>query len=880
MINIAFNYKRLLAAVALTAVLSPLSAQATKDSIVHYFKSLTAFPQEKLYLHLDKPYYGAGENIWFRAYLLNAMTHRTNIPENFVTVELLNRKDSLLVRKKIARDSIGLCNALTIPATVPSGEYYVRGYSSWMQNVGPDFFFQRKLRIENAIDRNVQTTVTYTPAEKQGWNARFSFVKSDDEPYKQIIVRCRIYENNKLLQRQSAKTDDEGRMMIDLPDLSTDAKRRIEVSFDDKTYVYQNTFFIPDYSKNYSVQFFPEGGALLQGVSQKVAFKAQRADGYSCELIGALLNERGDTVSDLRTVHDGMGVMNFEPEAGMNYYAQFVSGDGVERRFPLPQAEASGMALSLVQRKGMVYFQIQKPDAMQFPKELYLVVHTRGKVFAVQPVSTAQPSGKFNAALLDNGISHFIVADQDGKVLSDRLFFHYAPAQEEWNVTAYRNVYNRRSKVELSVQLKDNQGRPLQGDFSMSITDGNAVRLDSLADNIVSNLLLTSDLKGYVEHPAYYFGPQNSEIQRDADLLMMTHGWCRHHFTNIAHWKEWKPEYKYEFHQVLSGKVTGLFGAKVKSGPIFAVSPKYMIMEEGTTDKDGRFTIPVAFQDSTSFFVQARTKNGFATVDIQVDKDKFPKAQSSFPYASETTDLPQNFLGNTMNQYYAEGGMKVVNLKELLVTAKSRKYSSIYMKGVNDKEYTTADLEESGQLTLYDALFWMPEIEMNDSGGLKILRCEGTPLIHINDFSYTYEDGVDFLQSLSVDEVETVTIVRGSGALMFSSDGGGGAIVVILKHPLDMPAKPIPGITTCTPLGYAKDMEFYHPDYDIPEQRNNPTPDQRNTLYWNPYLLLDAEGKARVSYFTSDLVSPHDIVIEGVTVDGTPVRTVQRINQH
>lgn len=99
-------------------------AQNLRDSVVSYFNSMATTPQGKLYLHLDKPYYGAGEKIWFKGYLLNAVSHQDNMPENFITVELLNRTDSVIIRKKVARDSIGFHNALVLPATLPEGEYY------------------------------------------------------------------------------------------------------------------------------------------------------------------------------------------------------------------------------------------------------------------------------------------------------------------------------------------------------------------------------------------------------------------------------------------------------------------------------------------------------------------------------------------------------------------------------------------------------------------------------------------------------------------------------------------------------------------------------------------------------------------------------------
>ena len=134
---------------------SSLSAQTMQDTIIANFSLMERIPKEKLYLHLDKPFYGAGEKIWFKGYLVNAITHQDNAQSNFIITELINRSDSIVERKKIRRDSLGFHNAFTLPATLPAGDYYLRGYSNWMLNEDPDFFFSRNIKIGNSIDNTI-----------------------------------------------------------------------------------------------------------------------------------------------------------------------------------------------------------------------------------------------------------------------------------------------------------------------------------------------------------------------------------------------------------------------------------------------------------------------------------------------------------------------------------------------------------------------------------------------------------------------------------------------------------------------------------------------------------------------------------------------------
>ena len=123
-------------------------AQNIEDSIVANFNILEQIPYEKLYIHTDKPFYGAGEKIWFKGYLVNAHNHLDNSQSNFIITELIDQSDSIVTRKKIRRDSLGYFhNSFELPATLQAGNYYIRGYTNWMLNESPDFYFYRNLKI-------------------------------------------------------------------------------------------------------------------------------------------------------------------------------------------------------------------------------------------------------------------------------------------------------------------------------------------------------------------------------------------------------------------------------------------------------------------------------------------------------------------------------------------------------------------------------------------------------------------------------------------------------------------------------------------------------------------------------------------------------------
>ncbi|MDD4923187.1 MAG: hypothetical protein PHS30_12040, partial [Bacteroidales bacterium] len=150
----------------LTTVATSLSAQTNKPGFPEqvserFFKEVLQLPQEKLYLHMDKPYYSAGEDIWFKGYLVNAITHAPTAKSNFIYVELINKSDSVFQRVKIRKDSLGFDGKLTLSPEIPSGDYTVRAYSYFMRNAGDDFFFRKNIYIGNPIDDAVNGTISY-----------------------------------------------------------------------------------------------------------------------------------------------------------------------------------------------------------------------------------------------------------------------------------------------------------------------------------------------------------------------------------------------------------------------------------------------------------------------------------------------------------------------------------------------------------------------------------------------------------------------------------------------------------------------------------------------------------------------------------------------
>lgn len=857
---------------------SSLSAQTMQDTIIANFSLMERIPKEKLYLHLDKPFYGAGEKIWFKGYLVNATTHQDNSQSNFIITELINRSDSIVERKKIRRDSLGFHNAFTLPATLPAGDYYLRGYSNWMLNEDPDFFFSRNIKIGNSIDNTIVSSIEYQQEDDTHYTAKIKFTSNVQAVFENTTIKYLYLENGKIKNKGKKKTDENGWISISLPDLKSPVARRIEVEFDDPQYIYKRTFHLPVFTNDFDVKFFPEGGALLSIPHQNVAFKAQGADGFSKEVEGFLFNSKGDTLTNFRSEHNGMGIFTMNPVNNETYYVTVRTNDSITKRFDLPAIEPKGISIAMSHYKQEIRYEIQKTEATEWPQKLFLLAHTRGKLAILQPINPKRTFGKMNDSLFTEGITHFMLIDEQGNALSERLIFVPDHKPNQWQITADQPTYGKREKVSLQIAAKDNEGNPVEGTFSVSITDRKSIQPDSLADNILSNLLLTSDLKGYVEDPAYYFLNQDARTLRSIDYLMMTHGWRRHKMENVLRTPSLNFTNYIEKGQTISGRIMGFFGANVKKGPICVLAPKYNIIATTETDEKGQFIVNTSFRDSTTFLVQARTKKGFAGVDILMDPPQYPVATHKAPYFNGATTFMEDYLMNTRDQYYMEGGMRVYNLKEVTVTAKRERPSSksIYTGGINTYTVEEDRLQGYGQ-TAFDAASRLPSVTITNGSEIHIRNNSEPAIIVIDDI--VYEDASDILKDIQVSDMSSISLLRGADAVILGPRASGGAVVITLKDPRNLPARPAQGIITYTPLGYSESVEFYHPTYDTPEKKNAQRSDFRSTVYWNPELRLDAEGKATIEYYTPDSTAPEDIIIEGVDKNGKVCRILQTINK-
>lgn len=858
---------------------SVVRAQQYADTTVmgNFMNRLATLPQEKLHVHTDRDVYTAGDTIWFRAYLVNASTLQECDFSNFVYAELKDKSDTTHVRVKVLkRDSI-FSGYIPLSEQIQQGEYMIRAFTTWMENDGDDFLFKKKIRVINPFDSRVFTSLRYR-YEDDGCYADITFLDIQKKPFDKEDILYQFGAQNKALRYRIGRTNDDGVVSIKV-DSAID---RIFVKFSENApFDFSRDIWLPTDSIDFDVQFFPEGGGLLSGVMQNVAFKAIGKDGLSVNVEGEVFNSKGELQYNFVTMHAGMGSFTLNVVPGESYYANVnVKGMKQVKRFDLPKVEESGIALSIARRydKNQIMYSIKSANNEPLPVGLKLFVHSRGIPMACQNIDEKSRNGILTTNHFPDGIMHISVLDAECNVLSDRLCFIRHADSKSMTISTDKKKYAVRDEVSMILDLKGigvDSAELVKGSFSVAVTDLTEAERDTTASSILSTLLLTSDLKGYVENPDYYFKNNDVKSQRLLDYLLMTQGWSRFDVSKVARGVYDSTSFYLERGQVISGQVLKYSGKGSGDSHLVAISSggQYQMVD---TDDKGLFLIDqITFVDSTQFIVQAVNNKGRKFVEVVLDEQEFLPSKYSFPTGIRQQKSEEDFFDKHKQVFYIdEDGIKVYVLNEVVVRRSYAKRYRNFYEATADQLIDSARIAEVNFLGLEQILAKIGGVRMDD---------QKQAIMHFNDELLVYVDNFEFdmtfyheLKNMRGDEILSIAYISPTrGWSIFGPKGVNGAIVITRNLEYVPPYKQLPSLITFKPLGYQKPAEFYVPAYQVDEVRAalRNVADERKTLYWNPKVVIGTDGKAILNFTTSDKYTDFGVVVEGVTSDGTPIHS-------
>jgi hypothetical protein len=788
-------------------------------------KKSIELPFEKVYLHLDRSYYSADDDIWIKAYLVDALTNKLSDNSNNLYIELIS-PESKIIKRLILRMDNGIGNGdIHLGDSIPSGNYLIRAYTSWMRNFGEVFFFKKEIVIEN-----------------------------------QIVLNA--------------------------------SDRHDQEAGGDKV----------------DVQFFPEGGPLIENVYTVMGFKAINSSGFGCDVKGYVFSSLGDTVANFASTHLGMGSLLFISKKGLKYFAVGSTANGTSFRVELPIASETGYSLKVSDINKDFFRVTIKTNQETIDKNPLrnLVItgtsHNSLCVTAKVEIKAINSPVVLPKKEFPEGVAAITLMDSTSKIYCERLYYVHSAENYHISIIPDNQTYSPRQKVTLQISVKDSSDKPVSANLSVSVVDGTQVRGFEKEPDISSCLLLESEIRSYIEQPFYYFDTTVPGRNQALDNLLLTQGWrnfvwnclpdtagkiinpaekgiivsgrLRHIWTNkpiananisMALLGNDKPFY--EFTQTDSA---GKYRFNALS---FTGRQNILLSSTDKRDNDkGMILLDSIFQDPAPVYFERLNKPGQKAKKVS-DYINVPnplEASENIEISTYNKEAMRKY--NILKKYHITD---TIQLNEVVVNARkpvnenADGHQRIY--GEPDFSLTITDK----MMSLHDpfqalqgrvaSLFITGD---NNHGYLFTMRGQkGTPLCLLDN----NEVDMGTLLAFPMAAVDKIEVIKDAGELaFFGFRGSFGVISVLTKRGKNGPVIPVLSFINQPVYGYYQVRTFYAPKYNVPQSQNE-KPDLRTTIHWEPNLVTNVDGNATVSFFNTDSKTTIKVDVEGIAEPGIPL---------
>lgn len=492
--------------------------------------------QEKVYVQTDRTLYQPGNEIWLNTFVVNSANCPSDLSRE-TYVELLDPKGSVL-KLKILENKEGYgAGQLKLPLDAVGGIYTLRAYTYWMQNFDKKHYFEKKLTVQKVVLPDVLMELDF---EQEAYGAGSQVVASfkartkDNKAFSERRIDFEVSIKGKKLYAETLETDAKGEayLVFQLPkDLET-KNVLLNVQLSQDSLHESIARMVPIVLNDLDIQFLPEGGNLVANKVNRVAFKALNEYGKPVDIQAELLDENQNKLAILESYHQGMGAFEFVPEENVSYQVRLLSPTGIQKTWTLPKASSEKIGLYLKTQDERALFL----DVYNNNQALILVAQQQGKLFYTQKIAPQKGTQSYTISTQDlpMGIVQLTVFDTLERALCERLVFVNKNRQLSLNLQSNKEHYLPREAVELSLEAKDETGKGVVGNFALAVVnDKEHTFIDDKEDNILSYLLMSSDLKGKVYEPDFYFDPREAKADTALDYVMLTHGWRRYDWKDV-----------------------------------------------------------------------------------------------------------------------------------------------------------------------------------------------------------------------------------------------------------------------------------------------------------------------------------------------------------
>lgn len=784
--------------------------ESAKEQIVKNLElySSHAAPQ-KVYLHLDKFEYTVGETVWFKAYLFDGITHLPYTDTSNIYVELVN-SDGTARDMRILLAEEGFANGeIVLGEGLPDGNYVIRAYSGWMENFDEEYFFTRHLYInnpewDNAIRR---------------WD----------------VLKNRRF--NRQLKRMRGEPEQEASFLVRVADFFT----RPFTSFD------------------YEVAFFPEGGHMVAGVTNRVAMKVIDPLGNGQFAEGEIVDRHGRVVASLETDKGGISLFDIEPENGNTYTARISINNERPSNYELPEPKTRGYIMRVESEQDRLVVNIMAPPGTpEAESSLFLVGHSRGKPHYNESFQLENGLKEImvDKTALPPGISHFTVFTSDPSPVAERLVFIRGDDELTFSywieTTGFEPGY-----FGMDIIVRDKSGSRVEGNFSLSAVTGRSEYGPRRRSDLLSYIKLSSELQGLTPDIHQYYFDGNDENGLAIDNLLLTHGWRRFDWDKVI--TADFPDMERDDHRGLVFRGRLMDPAKnesLRNYPVqLQVGSGHDETFETTTGSMGYFAFKgLYYEGQVNVALSSRRLSGNYPPEITLDLTEARGYDYEVGFYTQEKRITSRGDDWSRRNRPPRGRAK----------GSTRDDTTDQLYGVPDQTIYI-DYETSTERSLYEILRNQGR-GMSFEGGNIIIRGPSS-LVLSNEPRYMI-DGVfvdaDSFLNMYPREVERIEVFSGSRAAIFGIRGGTGVILAYSRRP---GYAGFEDTMEMVMLGYHSPSEFY---LDLVSVEDLSPVERRGgkTIHWNPQLITSSDG-----LFSTKIPVPQGsdkimITIEGAGFEG------------
>lgn len=862
-----------------------------------------AVDAEKVYLQLTGEAFNTSEVVWFKAIVANAYDNAPSKVSGVLHVELIDPMDEQIVDDKLLKLENGIAESFfQLHGNYPEGKYLIRAYTEWNKNFGEDFIFSTYIdvfhfkRPEDKIDPVRDITLTKDHDKETITFSSMVFPNELDSLYK---GRTMLY-----LNWEDGTDSIEIKQKRGLP-----VPVEYTVASDVKTIAYRLKMEGKSYSKSIvldensgSLDFFPEGGALVNDLKSIVGFKYLNYKGKGAEIEGVIVDQEDNELSTFKSNPLGMGSIQLRPESGKSYFGVVRSKDGTMYRYPIPAAKAQGTVMRLISMKQSKLIVLRAKPALS--DSIYLKLYHRGK--DVYMVKALMKKGIFNYPFnkdnLPNGLIGATLYDSKHRPVAERHFYNHRPEENlEIKVEMDKKEYEVRDSVSVSIRSTKGKRSTPSSISLMAVSKDYYEQTNRSLGDIVSYFRLQSDIRGEIEKPSYYF--EHEDRLKDLDYLMLTQGWTNYKYDKPTKPKIVPPEKGLKLAGYVGG-VQNMKKTKRSQNETFSVSlmtfgekvNTYYQEIDGTGYFD--FDLEESYGDGKKFVVKPNSSDQKSTdFKVRTVQRKIPE----IAYRREVVIAPvDSVIERSVNERIVKDIAldpyllpNTIELDEAVVSdyeltpqrEAMKKLHGLPDVVVDNKELLAKKEDWTSSLFSWLLYNYPQDLWVRRVGGANSFLYAS---VRGADFTYIVIDGQPIwsgyyriVPDIPLRAVKSVEILKTAGnAYRYFCDvfprnciagpPPASAILAIYTYAGKGLFGAFPGgtdlVLDSTPE-FSPTREFYSPSYDGPDADSS-TPDLRTVLHWEPNVITDTYGNATVKFFNGDIAGKVLVICEGISIAG------------